>query len=56
MKPSAPTKLLWALALIIGFLGIIGHLTVVNYLTEYKFVLVLVAFVLLAIGTTFKRA
>lgn len=54
MKPSAPNKILWALALIVGILGIVGHLTSVNYLTEYSFMLVLVGFVLLAIGTSFK--
>jgi Flp pilus assembly pilin Flp len=54
MKPSAPNKVLWAVALIAGILGIVGHLTSVNYLTEYSFMLVLVGFVLLAIGTSFK--
>ncbi|MGB4400304.1 MAG: hypothetical protein WBJ10_13110 [Daejeonella sp.] len=54
MKPSAPNKVLWAVALIAGILGIVGHLTSVNYLTEYSFILVLIGFVLLAIGTSFK--
>lgn len=54
MKPSAPNKVLWAIALIAGILGIVGHLTSVNYLIEYSFMLVLIGFVLLAIGTSFK--
>ena len=54
MKPSAPNKVLWAVALIAGILGIVGHLTPINYLTEYSFMLVLAGFVLLAIGTSFK--
>lgn len=54
MKPSAPNKVLWALALIVGILGIVGHLTTVNYLTEHSAVLVIVGFVLLAIGTSFR--
>lgn len=54
MKPSAPNKILWAIALIAGILGLLGHLISVNYLTEYSFMLVLVGFVLLAIGTSFK--
>jgi len=54
MKPSAPNKILWAIALVAGILGIVGHLTAVNYLTENSFILLLVGFVLLAIGTSFK--
>ena len=56
MKLSAPTQILWVLAVIIGTCGIIGHLTSVNYLTEYKFVLVMIGFILLVIGTLFKKA
>ncbi|MBC7757721.1 MAG: hypothetical protein H7069_02605 [Phormidesmis sp. FL-bin-119] len=54
MKPSAPNNVLWTVALISGILGIVGHLTPINYLTEYSFMLVLAGFVLLAIGTSFK--
>jgi hypothetical protein len=54
MKPSAPNKLLWAIALIVGILGIVGHFMSVNYLTENSFTLLLVGFVLLAVGTSFK--
>jgi hypothetical protein len=54
MKPSAPNKILWAIALIAGILGIVGHLTSVNYLTEHSFMLVLIGFVLLAVGTSFR--
>ncbi len=49
-------QILWVLAVIIGVSGIIGHLTHVKYLTEYKFVLVMVGFILLVIGTMFKKA
>ncbi len=56
MRLSAPTQILWVLAVIIGISGIIGHLTHVKYLTEYKFVLVMVGFILLVIGTLFKKA
>ena len=56
MKPSAPNKVLWAIALIAGILGIIGHLVSVDILTENSFVLVLTGFVLLAIGTSFRGA
>jgi energy-converting hydrogenase Eha subunit C len=56
MKLSAPTQILWVLAVIIGTSGIIGHLTPVKYLTEYQFLLVMIGFVLLVIGTLFKKA
>lgn len=56
MRLSAPTTALWALAVISGILGIVGHLTHVNYLTEYQFPLLLIGFALLVIGTLFKRA
>lgn len=54
MKPSAPNKILWAIALIAGILGIVGHLISVDFLSQNSFILILVGFVLLAIGTSFK--
>lgn len=56
MRLSAPTQILWVLAVIIGICGIIGHLTHVKYLTEYKFVLVMIGFIILVIGTLFRKA
>lgn len=53
MKPSAPSKVLWIIALIIGILGFIFHF--VASLAAYAFWFVLAAFVLLAIGTSFKK-
>ncbi|HNU77243.1 MAG: hypothetical protein WBK43_00770 [Prolixibacteraceae bacterium] len=53
MKPSAPSKVLWIIALIIGILGFIFHF--VASLAAYDFWFVLAAFVLLAIGTSFKK-
>lgn len=55
MNPSAPRKITWILGLILGLLGIIGHFTVVQTLTEHSFNLLLVGFILLAIGTTIKE-
>lgn len=54
MKPSAPMKITWIIGLICGILGIIGHLVQVQFLSEYSFVLLLVGFLVLALGTTFK--
>ncbi|MEO7264098.1 MAG: hypothetical protein ABIW38_04250 [Ferruginibacter sp.] len=56
MKLSAPTQILWVIAVILGSFGIIGHLTQVTYLTQYQFVLVAFGFILLVIGTLFKKA
>jgi vacuolar-type H+-ATPase subunit I/STV1 len=54
MKPSAPNKILWAIALIAGILGIVGHFISVDFLSQNSFMLILAGFVLLAIGTSFK--
>ncbi len=56
MKLSAPTQILWVFAVIVGISGIIGHLTPVKYLTEHQFLLVMIGFVLLVIGTLFRKA
>ena len=52
--PSAPTKIIWFLGLILGILGIIGHFTNIPFLNEHNYTLLLIGFVLLAVGTTFK--
>ena len=54
MKPSAPKSIIWIIALIVGILGIIGHFVDIPVVTDYNYWLLLVGFVLLAIGTTFK--
>ncbi len=52
--PSAPLKITWIIGLILGILGIIGHYFHVDFLTEYNYILLLIGFVALAVGTTFK--
>jgi hypothetical protein len=52
--PSAPKKITWIIGLLLGILGIIGHYTRVDFLTEHNYILLLIGFVVLAIGTTFK--
>ena len=54
MKPSAPNKIIWIIGLIAGVLGIIGHYTHVDILTQNNFLLVLIGFLALAVGTSFK--
>ena len=53
--PSAPKKIVWIIGLICGILGIVGHYTFVQYLTEYNYFLLLIGFILLAAGTTFRE-
>jgi hypothetical protein len=52
--PSAPKKITWAIGLISGLLGIIGHNVHFQILTEYNYPLLVVGFLVLAAGTTFK--
>lgn len=52
--PSAPNLILWAFALIIGFLGVLGHYTSIDIVSKYNFEMLLIGFVLLVIGTSFR--
>jgi len=53
--PSAPNQIVWVLALIIGVLGILGHYTHLDILSKYNYEMLLIGFVLLAIGTTYRK-
>jgi len=53
--PSSPKKITWALGLVFGILGILGHYVHVDMLSEYSYALLLTGFVILAAGTTFKE-
>lgn len=52
--PSAPNKLLWIIANVLGILGLIVMLTLIEGISAYSDTRILVAFLLLAIGTSFK--
>lgn len=52
--PTAPKKILWIIGLASGIGGIIGRYAEVQILSEYNYALLLIGFVVLAIGTTFK--
>ena len=54
-KPSAPKKITWIIGLASGILGIIGHYAHVEILSEYNYLLLLVGFIALAAGTTFRE-
>ncbi len=53
--PSAPKKIVWIIGLLCGILGILGHYVRIEILTEYNYILLLIGFILLAVGTTFRE-
>jgi hypothetical protein len=53
--PSAPSRFVWIIGLILGIIGIIGHFVTVDFLTTYNYWFLFAGFVLLALGTTFKE-
>ncbi len=52
--PNAPTLTLWVIALLVGFLGILGHYTDLDILSTYNYEMLLIGFVLLVIGTAYR--
>jgi len=54
MKLSAPTKLVWIIATILGILGIVGHFASVPFASPNSWWLVVGGFVLLELGTLIK--
>ncbi len=54
MKPSAPKNITWIIGLVCGILGIIGHFVQVQVLSEYSFPLLLIGFIVLAVGTSVR--
>ena len=54
--PSSPKKITWIIGLVSGLSGIIGHFYSVQILSEYNYTLLLVGFLVLLAGTTFKEA
>ena len=55
MKPSAPSKYVWIIGLILGILGIIGHYVNLDFISTYNYLFLVAGFVLLAVGTTFRE-
>ncbi len=53
--PSAPNQTLWVVALIVGFLGIFGHYVHIGVLSKYSYEMLLIGFMLLVIGTVYRR-
>jgi hypothetical protein len=55
MKLNAPTKTLWWLAVILGVLGILANFVTIPFVSANAFWFVAVAFILLVIGTVYKK-
>lgn len=53
--PSAPNQIVWIVALIVGFLGILGHYTDIDILSKYNYEMLLIGFILLVIGTVYRK-
>ncbi|MEO6037708.1 MAG: hypothetical protein ABIQ93_04785 [Saprospiraceae bacterium] len=53
--PSAPTQGLWLAAVIIGLLGVLTHFVPVGELSRYSYWMLLIGFLLLVVGTTYRR-
>ncbi|MCJ7567364.1 MAG: hypothetical protein MUO58_07475 [Anaerolineales bacterium] len=54
MKLSAPRKVTWWVALIIGVVGILANFVTIPFLSGYAFWLVVIGFVLLVLATYLK--
>ena len=54
MTLSEPKVITWWVAVILGVLGILGHLVTLPVITGFAFWLVALAFVILALGTYLK--
>jgi hypothetical protein len=52
--PYAPRFITWLIGLICGILGILGHFADIPVLTDYHYLLLLIGFVALALGTTLR--
>jgi hypothetical protein len=54
LKLSAPTQIVWIIALILGIVGILGSLGVIASLAAYAFWLVVAGWALLLIATMMR--
>ncbi|MFO7889904.1 MAG: hypothetical protein R6V04_06150 [bacterium] len=54
MKLSVPKQIVWWIATILGVLGILGRILTISFITVNSWWLLLIAFVLLFLGTVLK--
>lgn len=53
--PSAPNYTLWIIAILIGGLGILFHFVSVEGVSRYSFELLMIGFLLLVLGTAYRK-
>ncbi|MDO8368431.1 MAG: hypothetical protein Q7T20_16640 [Saprospiraceae bacterium] len=53
--PSAPNKGIWITAIILGVLAILARFVPIGELSQYHYWMLLIAFLLLAIGTAYRK-
>ena len=54
LKLSAPSQIVWIIALILGIIGILGFLAIITALSTYAFWLVVAGWALLLIATLMR--
>jgi len=54
MKLSAPTQVVWIIAVVLGIVGILAGLVTLPVLSGYAFWIVAIAWAILAISTAMK--
>jgi uncharacterized membrane protein YoaK (UPF0700 family) len=54
-NPNAPSRTLWLVALVCGFLGILARFVQIPEISQYNYWLLLIGFILLVIGTSARR-
>ena len=54
MRLSAPKKVTWWVAVVLGVLGILASFVTIPFVSAYAFCFVVIAFVLLALATYLK--
>ncbi len=54
MKMNAPKNATWTIAVILGLVGLVGHLVPIAQVAPYSFWLVSAGFVLLALASLLK--
>jgi hypothetical protein len=56
MNLSAPTLAFFLVSLALAVLALIGHLTTIDFVTQYRFWIAIAAYAVLAIGCLVKGA
>ena len=54
MKLSAPTQMVWYIALVVGIVGVLASLVTIPVLSGFAFWLVVIAWLILVVGTAMK--